>query len=280
MTAPPPTQASSADQYRFSGHALGASLHFHQLDRATGLNHLVPTLAASVLPPTGGLSKSSAANYCFKVDQPRPRTLFSLGQASSTAAGRSLGAKYETEVEVDIQSVEVVEKLRIGLVRLHMLSTFTPGGKEPVVTTTGNRIEGVWLGNKVEARITMDDEPLCYCGTRDQLAALYRGKDTSYRKKYAWRYATPAGAPDVAAHGVHVKCSLVRSIKLVGPEAEKQGMSVDGYTIIWNGFGKIVLGEVHVKGNDRQLSMVRLAMGSDAGGSGTTGGGQSNGQTG
>jgi hypothetical protein len=70
---------------------------------------------------------------------------------------------------------------------------------------------------------------------------------------------------------------VVRSIELVGPEAEKQGMTVHGYTITWKGFGKIIFGEVYVKGNDRQLTMVRLAMGSDAGGSGSAGSGQSNG---
>jgi hypothetical protein len=54
-------------------------------------------------------------------------------------------------------------------------------------------------------------------------------------------------------------------------------MSVDGHTIVWTGFGRIILGEVHVKGHERRLTMVRLAMGSDAGGTGAAGDGQSNG---
>jgi len=241
------------------------------------LNHLIPTQAASVLPPTGGLSQGSASGYIYRVDQPRPRTLFSIGKAASSAAGRCLDDnKYETEVQVDLETVEVVEKLRIGLVRMHMLSTFTMGTPEPVVTTSGSRIESVWLG-KVEVKIDLDDEPLSGCGTQAQLAALYRGKDAAYRQKYAWRFATPAGAAEIAGHGPHYRCSVVRGIELVGPEAEKHAMSVDGYTITWKGFGKIIFGELHVKGNDRQLTMVRLAMGSDAGGSGSAGSGQSNG---
>jgi hypothetical protein len=281
MTAPPTKR--SVPRYIFSGQAIGAGAHFRQLDGTTGLNHLVPTQAASVLPPTGGLSEASAPAYRCHVDQPRPRTLFSLQKASSAAAGRCLpDDQYETEVQVDLEAVEVVEKLRIGSVRLHMLSTFTMGAKEPVVTTSGSRIESLWLG-KVEARIDLDDELLSACGDQDQLAAAYRGKDADYRQKFAWRFATPAGAAKIEPygvnHGVHYKCSLVRNIELVGPEEEKQAIGLDGYTITWKGFGRIILGEIHVKGNGRQLTMVRLAMGSDAGGSGSVGSGASNGHT-
>jgi hypothetical protein len=247
------------------------------------LNHLVPTQASSVLPATGGLSESTGGKYTYPVDLPRPRTLCSVDKTSSKAEGRCMDDdKYETEVQVNVEAVGILEKVRIGSVRLHMLSAFTMGTNEPVVTTSGSRIEGLWLGN-VEARVDLDDEPLSVCGDQEQLAAAYRGKDAAYRQEYAWRFATPAGAPEIQQYGerygVHHKCSVVRGIKLVGPEDEKQAIGVDGYTITWKGFGRIILGEIHVKGNGRQLTMVRLAMGSDAGGSGSVGGGQSNGHT-
>ena len=54
-------------------------------------------------------------------------------------------------------------------------------------------------------------------------------------------------------------------------------MSVDGNMIVWKGFGRIILGEIHVKGHERRLTMVRLAMGSNAGGTAAAGDGQSNG---
>lgn len=276
MTPPPSTPAATTYNYIFSGHAIGASAHFHTLDQATGLNHLVPTQAASVLPHTGGLSQGSAAQYSYKVDQPRARTLLAVGQASSKASGRSFDDRYETEVEVDLRSLEVVEKLRIGLIRMHMLSIYAVKGKEPVVTTTGNRIETITLGT-VKVKIDWDDEPLFSCGSQKQLAAFYGGKKASYRKQYAWRYATPAGAHEIAAHGKYYRCSLVRGIELVGSEKKKQDIGVKDYTIIWNGFGKIILGEVHVKKNTRHLTMVRMAMGSDAGGTATASDAQSNG---
>jgi hypothetical protein len=69
----------------------------------------------------------------------------------------------------------------------------------------------------------------------------------------------------------------VQGIQLSGPEDQQQAISVTGNTIYWKGFGRIILGEVHVKDNDRRVSLVRLAMGSDARGDSTAGGGQSNG---
>jgi hypothetical protein len=272
MTPTPP-----APRFIYSGHAIGAAAHFHRLDETTDLDHPVPTQAHSVLPPTGGESQGNASNYNFYVDKPRQRNLFSLGQAASKATGATLAGSYQTEVSVDLQTVGVVEKLRIGLIRLHMLSKFPVGGGEPVLSTTGNRLEDVWLGN-VQAVIELDDDPLGACGTQAQLAAYYEAKDADYKQQYAWRFATPAGAPKIAPHGPFFKCSVVRSIQLLGPEADKQSMTVDGYTIRWKGFGRIILGEVHVKGTDRHLVMARLAMGSDAGGSGSVGSGQSNGQ--
>ena len=67
---------------------------------------------------------------------------------------------------------------------------------------------------------------------------------------------------------------------LAGLEKDQQDLSVAGNVIVWKGFGRIILGEIHVKGHERRVTMVRLAMGSDAGGTGTAGDGQSNGGTG
>ena len=264
-------------RYVFSGHAIGAAGHIRRIGTNTGLNHLIPAQAASVLPPTGGLAQGASNRYRFPITDPRPMTLFSVDKASSSAVGRCLdNEQYETEVQVDIENMEWVEKLRIGLVRLHMLSKYKMGDAEPTLSTNGSKLEGVMLGN-VEAKIELDDTPLPACAAQPQLATHYRNQDAGYRQQYAWRYATPAGAPEISQHGVYYRCSIVKHIELVGPESEKAGMSVDGYSIKWPGFGKIVLGEIHVKGNDRQITMVRLAMGSDAGGSGSGGSGQSNG---
>src|SRR5580693_7447561 len=133
-------------RYLYSGHTVGAAAHFHRLDDVENLNYAVPTLGASVLPVTGGLSRGHAANYSFDVDEPRHRTLLSVRRIDSMASGRELADRYETEIETDIESIHVVEKLHIDAVKLHVLSTLQKGQAEPVVSSKGNRIEGMRLG--------------------------------------------------------------------------------------------------------------------------------------
>jgi len=251
--------SNGSERFMFAGHAIGAAAQFHRLDETQDLNHVVPTLGASVLPVTGGRSESHVNPYRFDVDAPRKRCLLAVDGIHSWAEGRSRAGRFETELSIDITGLQVVEKLYIDLIRFHMHTART-SAEDPVVTTQGNRIEGMRLGN-VEARVTIDDEPLTYAGTDDQLTGYYRNR-----------------GQNLARVGDYSLSSVVREIQLIGSEQDKQPMSVDGNTIVWKGFGRIILGEIHVKGHERRLTMVRLAMGSDAGGSGAAGDGQSNGQ--
>jgi hypothetical protein len=268
-----------AQRYLYSGHTVGAAAHFHRLDDVENLNYAVPTLAGSVLPVTGGLSRGHAEDYSFDVDEPRHRTLLSVRRIDSMASGREFDDRYETEIDTDIESIHVVEKLHIDAVRLHVLSTLYKGQTEPVVSTKGNRIEGMRLG-RVAVKVIFDDEPLQSCGNKAQLAAFYKGQPDDYRRDQSWRFRTIEDGSELADPHGHYVFSLVREIQLEGPEDEKQAISVEGYTIRWKGFGRLILGEVVVKHSNRQVTLVRLAMGSNAGGSGSVGCGQSNGQVG
>jgi hypothetical protein len=268
-----------AQRFLYSGHTVGAAAHFHRLDDVENLNHPVPTLGHSVLPVTGGLSTGHASNYCFAVDEPRHRTLLSVRRVDSSASGKEFTDRYETEIGAEIESIHVVDKLHIDAVKLHLLSTLKKGQTEAVVSTTGNRIEGMRLG-RVAVTVTMDDEPLHACGTKQQLAAFYKRQSADYRREQSWRYLTDPQTGELADPNGHYVFSLVREIQVEGPEDELRAITVEGYTIRWKGFGRLILGEVVVRGNNRQLTLVRLAMGSDAGGSGSVGCGQSNGQVG
>jgi len=264
--------------YTFSASAMGVAAQFNRLDDAQNLNHVIPTLGTSVLAPTGGVSRSHASHYAYIVDQPRRWTLLSVNKVKTAVAGRDLIDRFETEVEADVEDLEVVEALHVGSIRLQFQSSrpAQPADATPVITSTGNRIEGVQLGN-VTATVRLDEEPLLNCGSAAQLAEFYRKQTDAYRKKSAWRFRIDTDA--AGAGGVCQTCtfSLVSQIQLSGPQDELHCMSVDGYSIRWEGFGKIILGEVRVKGNDRSVTMLRLAMGSGAGGSGSGGGGNSNG---
>jgi hypothetical protein len=260
----------------FAGHAIGAAARFHRLDDVQNLNHVVPTLGASVVPETGGKSTQIVENYRFDVSEPRQRTLVSVRRAEVSVEGRDPDNRFETELEVELDDLEVVEKLHVEFLRLHLLAVRNGPDGEVQVSTTGNKIDGMRLGN-VEARILFDDEPLSSTGSDVQLADFYSKQSDAYRQEHCHRFNTAPDAKSLARCGEHYRFSLVRKIELIGDEKDKASMSVNRNVIHWKGFGRIILGEVHVKGSERKISLVRLAMGSDAGGSGSAGTGGSNG---
>jgi hypothetical protein len=273
----------SGKYFIFSGNAVGAAAQFHKLDQLQNLNHVIPTLGASALPGTGGLSKGHAANYCYAVDQPRKRTLLAVRRIDTKAEGLTLADRWETDVEAEIEAVDVLEKLEIGLVKLHFNSSRKMDSEncEATISTRGSRIEGLRMGS-VEAKIILDEEPLQYTSSKENLADYYRKQNSGWRSANARRFGTLPDAAAVREVNGTVKFSLVREIQLIGKQDPEHEVRVqpDGYTIKWDGFGRIILGEVFVKCCDRRVTMVRLHMGSDGGGSGSVGDGSSNGQTG
>jgi len=136
---------NETERYMYAGHAIGVGAQFHRLDEAENLNHIVPTLGASVIPVTGGRSQGHSDAFRFEVRSPRRRCLVGVDRVDSWVEGRERRGRYETELSVDVLGLEVVEMLYIDLVRLHLFSSRT-SSSEPVVTTHGNRIEGIGWG--------------------------------------------------------------------------------------------------------------------------------------
>jgi hypothetical protein len=268
--------SDSPARYMFAGHVIGAQARFHRLDDAS-VNEVVPAVGTAALAPTGGRSANRLEKpFRHDVNHPRRRCLLEVEKADAWVEGRDPEGSFETELFVDVSGVHVLEKFHLDHVRLHLLAVRNGMDGASAVSTRGSVVEGLRMGN-VTARITFDDEPLAHTGSQEQLATFYRGRDAHYRKEHGWRFHTTADGNDLANDHGHHRFTLVRRIELEGPEADKQSISVTDNLIYWKGFGRIILGEVHVKGQDRRVNLVRLAMGSDGGGSGTSGGGGSNG---
>jgi hypothetical protein len=251
--------SNGSRRFMFAGHAIGASARFHRLDDVQNLNHVVPTLGSSVLSSSGGRCESRRPDpFRFEVTAPRQRCLMSVESVDTMAEGSDVDGVVATEVMAEVVGLEVVEKLRCDLVRMHMLVTRTNGG-EPVVTTQGNRIEGLRMGD-VKAVVTIDEAP------------LLNSSDSGAFETFL----SSTGRP-LSSTGESVRSTIVSNIELIGSDPD---ITVEGNTIVWHGFGRIILGEIDVKGHDRRLSLVRLEMGSDAGGSGGAGEGHTNGTEG
>ena len=254
--------------YYFSGHALGASARFTKLDNKEGFNEIVPVLGASVLPTTGGESTALVSNYCYEVVKPRRRNLLTVHRIATSAIGRDMGTHFETETNARVESITIVDKLHIDLLVVHVVSSRDLRDNEPKITSTGNKIQGVFLG-AVEAKVTLNDDIMHACASTSQIARFFDGKSENDRN-----------AASVVQQGGITRLTLVRDIQLKGAERDKQKITRVGNALYWDGFGFIFFGEVLVKDQDRQVNLVRLQMGSDDGGSGTMGNGQSNGVTG
>src|ERR1041385_7079105 len=95
------------ERFIFSGHAIGASAHFHKLDDVHNLDHAIPTLGSSVVPSVGGLSHHKVSNFSYVVNEPRRRTLLSAQHVEVSARGRELHDQYETETEILVKEVSV-----------------------------------------------------------------------------------------------------------------------------------------------------------------------------
>jgi hypothetical protein len=268
----------------FSGHALGAAAHFHKLDDEPNLNHVIPALAPSVVAATGGLSKNHVANYYYAVDQPRKRTLVSVNRIDTMTSGTEQDGCWVTEVDAEVEGVRVLEKLDVGYVKLHFVSSRSMDSEncDAKISTKGSRIEGLRMGS-MSANIFLDEEPLLFTASKDHLVDYYRGKDPAWRAANARRFSTDPAATEVHQANGRVKFSLVHKIELSGTQDPDHQVHVEEdnpYTIHWDGFGKIIVGEVFVKCCERRVTMLRLYMGSDGGGSGSLADGTSNGQIG
>ena len=268
--------SQNGTRYVFSGHAVGVAAQFHRLGEMENLEHVIPALGAAVLPVTGGLAHARSTCYEYPVEKPWKRSLLSVRHVESRAVGKRDDDSFVTEVHSVIEDVNVLEKLHIRRVELHMKSSKKEDGV-PTVSTSGNIIDGMQLGN-VHVAVDLDDDLLGSCGNRDQLAKHFAGLEPEEKKRIAWRFRTDPGAAEIRTFGERCHCTLVTAIHLSGPEDELEKIPEPKRNVIyWPGFGRIYLGEVLVGERDRRLTMVRLDMGSDAGGSGTIGDAGTNG---
>jgi len=268
-------------RFVFSGHAIGAAAHFHRIDDVHDLDHNIPALGSSAIPIVGGHSRHRVANFCYTASHPRRITLLSAQRVETSARGKCLpNHQFLTEIGAVVRSLSVVEKLHVDLVEMHQssLATEKDGTSTSSITTSGSKIEGLRLGN-VEVNVELDEEPFATCGTKKELDAFYARQDDAYRKANCGRFHSEPGAKAITEHNGKYYSSLVKKVTLKGPAAEVQNIHVEEYSIKWDGFGKIFLGEVIVSDLDRKVTMIRLKMGSDAGGGGSVGDGHQNGAT-
>ncbi|HEY3298884.1 MAG TPA: hypothetical protein VGK34_09535 [Armatimonadota bacterium] len=215
-------------------------------------NEVVKSVASVSLPSTGGKVHAEEA-YAY-----RPPFL-SVGSAVSDIEGTQVSAGvYLTKITVKVTDFVMYDlDTNNRIVEADFttsLVTKNDGGKETVVDTSGSQF----------TRLIVDGAPVIITkGTMCDAAQTYEDFDTKFGTN---KKVCKSGKMRL------MRCSLIDSIshKHSQPNGDQQILVVPN-------FGNIYLGEVHIKDNERRITMMRLELGSPVGGSIALGGGSGNG---
>lgn len=181
--------------------------------------------------------------------------------------------KSSTRVKAEIRTLTVGQKQRLTAARLsaELLSQSPTGSGEPPirlgdVAVTGVKIDGFEL--KVELYTTIFNE-------NDTRAKLLTSIDTpAFVKKHGpqlfIKSATTKGAAappavNLVAGTESIYATIVKSI--TWKDKPNPNAKIDQHSVIVKDFGIIYFGELYITSASRRLTMMRLELGSDEGGS-------------
>jgi len=254
-------------RFIFRGQASGVAAHIlRPVDRQ------LPVQAASSLPVIGGLSES-------KVGPGRLQRYVSFLSAATSAAGNFQDAKQavaitngelapdaaptETTVTARVRRIEVLQRLSIGLAEARIVARSPEPGAQPSIHPNGNKIERV----KVDAsrlKITLAESLYCEHGTKQQLAEAYaKGLPERHARLFFGTGAKARSTRLPESNGL-VYCTLVESMEWVGKPHPTA--TIDGHVLTIPDFGKVYFGEMFISDFSRRLTLVRIDLGSPAGG--------------
>jgi len=272
MTKP----SSSTFFYHATGNAIGGAIHRPFCANIDGK-------ASAALPIVGGYSTSEYVDFSFK-------QVVSYKRASTQLAGSFNAADdtYNTLVTVVIENLNILDTVTADRIVTKLSSQHHKDEAEGHIIPLGSKFEGLRIaGHRVD--VHLDHELFCECDTFAGFKQRYK-KDKEFRKKtrkqFLWgdygsdtpqflkdrfKWHTGEDTPP-EAKGI-APCHMVKAI-----EHDQAGtLKTYGNLIMVPQFGQIYLGEMILQHGTRQLTMMRLELGSPIGGSITVGGVTANG---
>jgi hypothetical protein len=179
-------------------------------------------------------------------------------------------------VRADVRAVRLLDRISISRVKLNLRSTHRSGDRFPRISTEDSEITGLKLGRH-PITVTLDSKTFKTADTKESLAETY-AKNASFRKRKAKKFNTPPDSETIQEYsGGYYVCSIVESIS--GKLPDGAFIDENGYTIVWPGVGRVVLGEMLISENSRRLTMVRVHFGSPLEGDMMVGEGDVNGSS-
>jgi len=223
----------------------------------------VPTQAMASLSPSGGYGTATVENFGVE-------NVLSVARGTTTVQGDTK----QTEITVTLEGITVRNRLTVDRIILHLVAQTPLGADEASISPLGSSIDGLRVDGK--------DIPL-NCST--EIFARYPGWA-------ALEQAYTAGALQgmiIAPGSLGAMCSASRLDGCVSREGsvkatiyplagESSGWPIKNGGLRVKDFGTLYFGEYRISKFSRRLTMLRVELGCDMGGSFGFGDGSGNGQ--
>jgi hypothetical protein len=212
--------------------------------------YLIEAQAPSALSPMGGYSSNRVENF-------RLKEILSFRAAYTQVAGSFIDKggrqSWDTVVTSTVEDLNIMGVVTADLIVARLSSSHGVNDDEPSILPLGSRIEGLRIaGIPVELQWKVD--LYCECGTY-----------TKARER--------SNADGRGTNAATIDTSIVENLSI-----KSSFLRPDGHAILIPQFGKIVIGQLLIDGNARQITMLQVYPECAVGAACAAGNGQTNGQ--
>ncbi len=205
----------------------------------------IEPVASLSLPVSGGYGSIQVSDYHY-------RKIITIKHAQTQVSGtQAKDGSYNTLITTTLEGVNVADMIHADRIVARITTHHDGGDGETSVVTAGSEFYKLRIAGE-DVKFELDHAPTKYA-----TFAEYKKNVKGFQESKGM-----------------IRCSLVRN--LGHSFATKTG---DQEVIRIPHFGTIYIGEVYMKESQRQLTMLRLELGSPVGGAVALGGGQGNGTT-
>jgi hypothetical protein len=229
----------------------------------------IPTVASVELPLTGGLSIAKSPKFSLNASKVkfgpmsksalaklRKTPLLSLGSATVSCASKHvrLNQPKGSSISVNVKGINVEGRFSLTSAILHLQSDHVPGEVFPRITFGKDTdIIGMTL-DKMKVTVELDLKAFNSFPTLETFEHAWTNGDSRISPQVSRSFLRNSDGSLHRNHAGYTMGSVVKRITGV-PSAQIED---NGYTIIWPGFGKVILGEILVGAFVRRVVLVRL----------------------
>jgi len=212
----------------------------------------IPSVASVELPMTGGLSTAKSPRWSLGL---RKTKLMSIAGATVTCKSKHVAPNDPkgSSVNVDVKGVNVEGVFRLKRALLNLESEHAPGNRYPSIKFGATSIEGMVLG-KLKVTVELDLRAFNTFPTADTLESALLSGDKSISPGVLNSFLRNSDGSLHRSQGGYSLGSIVKKITGV----PREWIEENGYTIVWPGFGKVILGEILISPSVRRVTLVRL----------------------